>query len=397
MASHIEFSKLSINLNTVPISGRPSKNSRGIHHMSPQTMGNSSTQPDQPSTLKNTSLSRWVPTNNISELDSALATPPFQGPAENFTPCVRQNDRFVDPSGNPLQPGTVIICNKLPFIVSNNCKIYNFTGGSFKQIYVADPSAYKFLACLANSPSTFSSLLSSALKLFGFSNNQMESNTNQIQPIIETSSSEALMSNNSKNLNVSMDTIPEVNVSDFADVNTNVEHGNMHNNMSPHETLYEDSIRNTMLTQYNRIVIGSFKEFFQSVDTNNLSDILQALKELSFVLANRAPELACYYNMPLEPCQITAEDVPDLDRALLHHSSAYNPEHCVREGPTWEVTHTIGMLSNHLHYQGIKHTMKGQAIVFIQIEAFTIHILLIITNKFLPKLLGIPLTIAITR
>ena len=79
----------------------------------------------------------------------------------------------------------------------------------------------------------------------------MQSNTNQIQPIIETSSSKVLTSNNSKNLNVSMDTIPKADASDFADVNTNVEHGNMHDITSPHETLYEDSIRNTMLTQYN--------------------------------------------------------------------------------------------------------------------------------------------------
>ena len=109
-----------------------------------------------------------------------------------------------------------------------------------------------------------------------------------------------------------------------------IEHGNMCDITSPHETLYEDSIRNTMLTQYNRIVIGSFKEFFQSVDMNNLSEVLQALKELNFMLANRAPELACYYNMPLEPHQITAEEVPDLVRAHLHRSSAYNPEHSVR-------------------------------------------------------------------
>ena len=161
--------------------------------------------------------------------------------------------------------------------MSNNGKIYNFTGGSFKQLYVADPSKHKFLASLANSPSTFSSLLSSALKLFGVSNNRMQSNTHQIQPIIEASSSKVLISNNSKNLNVSIDTIPEVDVSNFTDVNANVEHGNMHKNTSPCETLYEDSIRNTMLAQYNRTVIGSFKEFFQSVDMNNLSEVLQVL------------------------------------------------------------------------------------------------------------------------
>ena len=47
-------------------------------------MGNNSTQPDQPSTPKNTSLPRRVPTDNSSELDSALATPPYKGPAENL-------------------------------------------------------------------------------------------------------------------------------------------------------------------------------------------------------------------------------------------------------------------------------------------------------------------------
>ena len=145
MASCRELSKLSIDLNAIPSSGRPLKNSRGIHHMFLQITGNNSTQPDQPSTLKNTSLPRRVPTDNISEPDSALATLPSQGPAESFTPCVRQNNRFVDPSGNPLQPGTVIICNKLPFVMSNNSKIYNFTGGSLKQLYIVNPSKHKFL------------------------------------------------------------------------------------------------------------------------------------------------------------------------------------------------------------------------------------------------------------
>ena len=48
-----------------------------------------------------------------------------------------------------------------------------------------------------------------------------------------------------------MDTIPKADAFDFTDVNTNVEQGNIHDNTSPQETLYEDSIRNTMLTEYN--------------------------------------------------------------------------------------------------------------------------------------------------
>ena len=50
------------------------------------------------------------------------------------------------------------------------------------------------------------------------------------------------------------------------------------------------------------------------------------------MLANVAPELAAHYNMPLEPCQITAE-VPDLVRAHLQCNSAYNPEHSIRGRP----------------------------------------------------------------
>ena len=87
-----------------------------------------------------------------------------------------------------------------------------------------------------------------------------------------------------------------------------------------------------MLTHYNRIVIGSFKEFFQHVNTNNLAEILQALKELNFVLANRGPELASHYSMPLEPQQITGE-VPNLVRAHLNRTTAYNLEHSIRGRP----------------------------------------------------------------
>ena len=66
--------------------------------------------------------------------------------------------------------------------------------------------------------------------------------------------------------------------------------------------------------------------YFQSINTNNLAEVLQALKELNFMLANRALELAAHYNMALEPHQISAEEVPDLVKAHLHHATAYNPE-----------------------------------------------------------------------
>ena len=231
--------------------------------------------------------------------------PSSQRQVESFTPCVRQNDRFVGPSGKPLQPGTIIICNKIPFVVSNNGKIYNFTGGSFKQLYVTDPSEHTFLVSLANSQSTFSSIINSIINLlprFGSKQtNDNVANEKQIQTIIETPNTEAFNNNDNTILNVSTDTIADVDISDFADISSDAVHHEHHDNTSQHENLFQDSIRNEMLTHYNRIVIGSFKEFFQSVNTNNLAEVLQALKELIFVLANRAPDLASHYNMALEP------------------------------------------------------------------------------------------------
>ena len=79
-----------------------------------------------------------------------------------------------------------------------------------------------------------------------------------------------------------------------------------------------------MLTQYNHIEKGSFKQFFQHIDMNNLAEVLKALRELNFVLANRVPELASYYNMELEPRQIPAEEVPNLVRAHCNQNTAYN-------------------------------------------------------------------------
>ena len=131
-------------------------------------------------------------------------------------------------------------------------------------------------------------------------------------------------------LNASADTIANVDISDLEYPSPNAVHHETCNNPSLCKNLFQDSVRNEMLTHYNRIVIGSFKKFFQSVNTNNVAEFLQALKELSFMLANRAPELALHYNVALEPCQIIAEEVPNLVRAHLNHSTAYNLEHSIR-------------------------------------------------------------------
>ena len=153
-----------------------------------------------------------------------------------------------------------------------------------------------------------------------------------MQSIIEASNTEAFNNNGNKDLNVSTDTIADVDISDLAYQSPNAVHHETGNNLSIHENLFQDSVRNEMLTLYNRIVIGSFKEFFQFINTKNLAEVLQALKELNFMLAYRAPELALHYNMALEPQQITAE-VPDLVRAHLNHNTAYNPEHSIRGRP----------------------------------------------------------------
>ena len=66
---------------------------------------------------------------------------------------------------------------------------------------------------------------------------------------------------------------------------------------------------------------------------NNLSEVLQALKELNFVLANRPPELAAHYGMPLEPQLVSAEEVPDLINVHLNRPTAYNMQHGSRGIP----------------------------------------------------------------
>ena len=136
------------------------------------------------------------------------------------------------------------------------------------------------------------------------------------------------------NVSTSAETIWAVDVSDLANISTDVSiHHNVHDTPSHHGDLFQNSTCNEMLTHCNRIVIGCFKDFFQSVNTKNLAEVLQALKDLNFMLANRAPELAVHYNMTLEPHQISAEEVPDLVKAHPHLATAYNPKHSVRGRP----------------------------------------------------------------
>ena len=77
--------------------------------------------------------------------------------------------------------------------------------------------------------------------------------------------------NSNKGMNLSTDTIPEVHVSDSADLSMDVGHHSLCDTPSLHEDLFQNSMQNEMLTHYNRILIGCFQDFFQSINTNNLT------------------------------------------------------------------------------------------------------------------------------
>ena len=63
-------------------------------------------------------------------------------------------------------------------------------------------------------------------------------------------------------LSTSTNTIQEVDVSDLANVSTDVNiHHDACDTPSLHGDLFQNSTCNEMLTHYNRVVIGCFKDF----------------------------------------------------------------------------------------------------------------------------------------
>ena len=133
------------------------------------------------------------------------------------------------------------------------------------------------------------------------------------------------------------------NTSDPADfyVNTSTQN-DMHNSGSfPTKTVFPNSCTcNEMLSHYNHILIGCFKDIFQHVDTNNLSVVLQALKELNFILANRAPELSAHCGIQLEPPQVSAEEASNFVSAYLTRPTSNTIKHSSRGRPrTWGNQH----------------------------------------------------------
>ena len=315
MASHKEISRLVTDMTITTDLGRPSGNIQGICSTLLNPTRPTTLLSDAPSTPVNSHLARSILPDNrnhtTSDTPNTQITTAIQDKqVEALTPCIRQHDRCVDPSGKLLQPGMVIVCEDLPFVVSSNGKIYNFTGGNMKQLYITDPSKHIFLVKAANSPSTFSNIFSSVLGLlprFRKRQSQMDNHKDEDQEQTAAKAStiemiHTISSGKGTELGNNVDTTSEGNASDLANFCTDESaHHTMHDAVLYQENMFPDCTRNKMLSHYNRIVIGCFKDIFQSVDTNNLATALQALKGLNFMLANRALEIAAHYNMPLEP------------------------------------------------------------------------------------------------
>ena len=117
--------------------------------------------------------------------------------------------------------------------------------------------------------------------------------------------------------------------------------------------------------------MGCFEDIFQTVDTNNLPAVLQALKELNFILANRAPESSAPYGFPLEPWQVSAEEVPDFISMYLHRPAANSAEQlniAVEENQGPEVTSSTDPQDSLCQYQGITDKQAGQMHTLILTE-----------------------------
>ena len=206
MALHKEISKLVTDMNHTAGSGRPSRNSQGICNATlqpamsttpvPETPINNATAPQSPvkaalarstSCQGNNSAVKDTPNTN-TPLPMPITTQDRQHQVEVLTPCSRQYNRFVDPQGRPLQPGTIIFCKDLPFIVSADGKIYNYTGSNMKQLYVADPTEHKFLVNEANRPCTITNILGSVLGMLpGFCKKQNSTTHNPDETEEQTS------------------------------------------------------------------------------------------------------------------------------------------------------------------------------------------------------------------
>ena len=78
----------------------------------PETPGNTTTMPHTPVTMP---VTICIPSDSNSSAVMDTSNPYTPVPitmqdrqVEVLIPCTRQHNRFVDPKGRPLQPGTVI-------------------------------------------------------------------------------------------------------------------------------------------------------------------------------------------------------------------------------------------------------------------------------------------------
>ena len=158
---------------------------------------------------------------------------------------------------------------------------------------------------------------------------------------------------------------PKDNTSDIVDFHANisVQNDTHSSDLFPIPTakmLQTHHAHNKMLSHYNGIVVGCSKEIFQTVCTNNLNAVLQALKELNFILANRAPELSAHYvshwNLDrslLKKCLILPVcTYIDLLSTQLSRAIEEN------QGP--EVPSSTGSQDSLCQYQGITDKQTGQ-------------------------------------
>ena len=209
----------------------------------------------------------------------------------------------------------------------------------WKQLYVADPREHKFLVNEANRPGTITNILGLVLSMLpGFRKKQNNTAHNpneteeQMSETPEASTFDTASYIDNKNTvnyngktenegnNIHYNTIEtiaknevflntknvinqKINISDTADFHVSLNPQNeTHDSELSHihtETMLRmHHANNKMLNHYNHIVVGSFKEIFQGIDTNNLPAVLQALKELNFILPNRAHELSAHNGFP---------------------------------------------------------------------------------------------------
>ena len=120
MASHKEISRLVTDMNITTGSGRPSRNRQGICNTLLQpTMPTCLPQetPANPATVPSTPVASPLARSILPDNSSHAATDTSNSncpvpissqdkQVEVLTPCMRQHNKFVDPTGKPIQPGT---------------------------------------------------------------------------------------------------------------------------------------------------------------------------------------------------------------------------------------------------------------------------------------------------